>query len=86
LARLQHGAGRSNQHNDRNIHFWQPQVRFVVSLRLTSLSGSAPGPVLRVRRVKNGTLIRAIDLRKIDRHSIASVATLVLGLWQSRRR
>jgi hypothetical protein len=27
-----------------NIHFWRSQVRPVVSLRLTSLSGSAPGP------------------------------------------
>jgi hypothetical protein len=34
------------EHSNSNIHFWQAQVRPVVSLWLTSLSGSAPATCL----------------------------------------
>jgi hypothetical protein len=38
------GPALGDQHNNSNIHFWQSQVRPVVSLRLTSLSGYGPDP------------------------------------------
>jgi hypothetical protein len=49
---------------------WSPTIRAALVARTPWLDVSCPGC---------GTS-RAIDLRKVDRHPLASVATLVLGL------